>query len=474
MTIKKIKETAAAMLVMSVALVLISCANGSNNSDSGAGNNPKSKETVINLWSFTDEVPGIVEKYMYLHPDVKFKLNTTIANQKQYEAVLDAALKNGEVDIYTTETKNVMKYTQGDMAKYAATYDSLGINTAKAITDAEIAQYTVDIGTNKEGKVVGLGYQSTAGCFIYRRSVAKKVFGTDDPESIQGIIGGGTDSWNKLLEDSNTSAASKLASAGVAVLSGDGDLWQVLQVTGDKGWIVDNKLYMDPAREDFIDYAKLFHDGGRTNLSRIFTTSWTDDMNDNGAKPCFGFFGPAWLINYTIAQNCVNKYSQSYTTFGDWAICKPPVGFYWGGTWIHASKLAEKDNAKKEVIKKLIEWITLDTSEDGLMYQWASGTFQWRYGKGAFPSDNIKDTVCSATVMKKVDGSIDILKGQNMFDYYIPANQMANGKNLTIYDSILNEAWYTQVKSYVNGEKTREQAIADFKETARSYGIATE
>ena len=35
-------------------------------------------DKVINLWSFTDEVPGMVEKYLAAHPELGYKLNKTI------------------------------------------------------------------------------------------------------------------------------------------------------------------------------------------------------------------------------------------------------------------------------------------------------------------------------------------------------------------------------------------------------------
>ena len=41
----------------------------------------KSKDVTINLWTFTDEVPGMIEKYIATHPDCGNKLNTTICNK---------------------------------------------------------------------------------------------------------------------------------------------------------------------------------------------------------------------------------------------------------------------------------------------------------------------------------------------------------------------------------------------------------
>lgn len=37
---------------------------------------------VINVWAFTDEVPGMIEKYKELHPDFDYDINTTIIQQR--------------------------------------------------------------------------------------------------------------------------------------------------------------------------------------------------------------------------------------------------------------------------------------------------------------------------------------------------------------------------------------------------------
>ena len=83
-----------------------------------------------------------------------------------------------------------------------------------------------------------------------------------------------------------------------------------------------------------------------------------------------------------------------------------------------------------------------------------------------------KDTVSSGVVMAKSNGELDFLAGQNMFDYFVPANQYATGKNLTQYDETINSYWRDQVRQYAAGEKDRDAAIADFKQAvADGLGI---
>ncbi|SFX90843.1 extracellular solute-binding protein [Ruminococcus sp. XPD3002] len=173
-------------------------------------------------------------------------------------------------------------------------------------------------------------------------------------------------------------------------------------------------------------------------------------MAGTGDKGIFGFFGPAWLINYVMAGNSGGT-KPGEGTYGDWAVCDPPVGFFWGGTWL----LANKNGANKDAVGKFIDWVTLDASDTGLQYMWANGTLN---GEGG-----TKDAVASAAVMAKSDGTLDFLGGQNMFDYFVPANDYANGKNLTQYDQTINDQWRDQVRQYTAGNKSREDAIKDFK-----------
>ncbi|MBP0988840.1 MAG: carbohydrate ABC transporter substrate-binding protein, partial [Oscillospiraceae bacterium] len=75
-----------------------------------------------------------------------------------------------------------------------------------------------------------------------------------------------------------------------------------------------------------------------------------------------------------------------------------------------------------------------------------------------------KDTVGSNVVMKKYNGEVSFLGGQNMFDVFVPANENATGKNLTPYDEDINSLWRDQVRQYAHGEKDRDTALADFKQ----------
>lgn len=423
---------------------------GNNATSGGAAADDPSVKT-INVWAFTDEVPKMIEKYKATHSDFDYEINTTIiaTTDGAYQPALDQALAaggSGAPDIYCAEAAFVLKYTQGDASGYAAAYKDLGIDVDAKIKEADIAQYSVDIGTRGDGNVVGLGYQATGGAFIYRRSIAKDVWGTDDPDTIKEKIGGGSGSWDQFWV-----AAEELKAKGYGIVSGDGDLWHPVENSSPQGWIIDGKLNIDPKREEFLDLSKKLKDNGWHNDTKDWQDAWFADMKGEGAQEIFGYFGPAWLINYTLAPNCGGS-AVGEGTYGDWAVCESPIGFFWGGTWV----LANKDSKIKETVGDIIEWITLDCTENGLQYMWANGTLN---GEGG-----TKDAVASGTVMAMSDGSVEFLGGQNMFDVFVPANAFANGKNLTQYDETINLKWRDQVREYTAGNKTREQALADFKQ----------
>lgn len=415
---------------------------------------------TIRIWAFTNEFPGIVEKYTRTVPGNGInRLTVTIiaTTDGSYIPALNTALENGEVDLFVAESAFVSQYTKGWYNEYVLPYKELGI-TQKQIDDAQLAPYAVDMGTNDaDGKLYGLSYEGAGCCFIYRRSIAKEVFGTDDPDEICELIGGGTGSLDKF-----TALADELKAKNYTLVSTIDDLWHEAFYTAEKSWISEGKLYIDPKREAFFDMAKALYDADALSGKdgRAWTDNWYADMSDRTEKPCFGFFGPEWLINFVLQGNAMEtKY--------DWAVCQAPVPFSWGDTWVLASKsLNESGNEnKKYAIKKLIEWMTLDTSDTGFLYQLATGTFQWTFNVGKDTSSKIKDAVPSSAVMKKATNVKDFFAGQDIHKEYNKACQATTGciKLCTQYDESINYAFLNEVLEYITGKKTKEKALADFK-----------
>ena len=396
---------------------------------------------TLNIWSFTDEVPTMLEKFKELNPDFNYDLNITIiaTTEGAYQPALDQALMSGgsdAPDLYVAEEAFVVKYTQGDAAHFAAPYADLGIDIPGAVDAAQIATYAREIGTRGDGAIVALPYQATGGALIYRRSIAQDVWGTDDPATIKNNVGPGIDKF--------MAAAEEVKAKGYAMISGQNDLFHPMKSNASSGWIVDGKLNIDPGREAFLDAARTVWENEYSNRTSAWQDPWFADMSDAGPRKVFCFFGPAWLINYVMAGNAGD-------TFGDWAVCEAPIGFSWGGSYI----IANNNSQHKAALGEIVNWITLDTSDNGLQYMWANGTL---YGEGG-----TKDTVASGVVMGRSDGSVDFLGGQNMFDVFVPAGVNAKGDIMTQFDETINTIYQDMAAQYAQGIMSRDETLAAFK-----------
>ena len=409
----------------------------------------------IELWSTDEEVPKMVGLYVKMHPEFgeKYCVNVTkISQVDAYESALDNAIIGGgdmAPDIYVVGTSSVIKYTQGDMAKFAATYKNLGIDVDNKIREADIAQYSIDVGS-RNGEVVALGYQSTAGVMIYNAEIAKDVFGTDDPAEIEKIVGAGSGDWNKFFE-----AAEKLKSKGYAAISGPEDIWNACEKSAATAWVVDGRLNIDPEREKYMDLAKTITDKGYSNANDSWSQEWYADMRGEGRNKVFAYFGPAWLINYVMTGNSGgNKAGEG--TYGQWRVCVPPVSFYQGGTWI----LANRETSQKAGVAELIEWITLDASDTGLQYIWANGLIDWDLNPN---TDTAQDAVASNAVMARSKWLCDFCGGQNIFPAFIEGNRSTSAKALSQYDEIIAEYWKNSTDYYIEGFYGKKEAIENFK-----------
>lgn len=417
----------------------------------------------IKLYTMSPEVAGMVKVFMTNNPDMSAKYTVTAMicqnTNKAYETRLNAALTAGGAgapDIYVAESDYILPYTKGAFAQYAAPYSDFIDDFSGKMNNAELAKYTVELGMNNDGKTVALAYQNTGGAMIYSASIAKDVFGTDDPAVVQDAVGGGTGNWNKFLE-----ACKKLNQKGYAAVADIDDIWNVCSRGSNTPWVVDGALNIDPVKDEYFDVAKQIIGNNWSNETGMWSTDWYDAMDGKSKDPktgqirkVFAFFGPAWLINYSMAYN-------AGSTRGDWRVCQSPVSFWWGGSWIFANKDSVVDADKKEFISRFFEWVTLDTSDTGLQYMWAAGLLN---------DAGTKDTVSSAKVLSMVDGSMDFLGGQNAFPIFLEAGNGASSSDVTEYDAVLNSEFAYQAESFALG-KTKDRAIADFKEVCASMGI---
>jgi len=167
------------------------------------------------------------------------------------------------------------------------------------------------------------------------------------------------------------------------------------------------------------------------------------ELRDGGgnAVEVFGYFLPTWGLHYVLKTNAPD-------TSGDWAMAPGPVPYRWGGTWLGAYR----GTTMPEAAKQLIRYLTIDN----LFLE------QYALDSG--------DLVSNMMVVNRIkDGySEPFLGGQNHYAEFAEMALGVNGRLLQGTDRAIEDTWHEAVTAYVEGEKTREQAIADFRTQAAS------
>ena len=300
--------------------------------------------------------------------------------------------------------------------------------------------YPAEVGTYN-GKVYGLSWQVTPGAVFYRRSLAKKYLGTDDPAEVQKHLA----NWNKFLETADLLKSK--SNGNCYIVSSTGDLFKPYSSGRKSPWVVNDKLVIDPLMEEYMDMCKTLHDKGLEGRVGQWSEGWFAGMKgvladeSGNQKEVFSYFLPTWGLHYVLKTNAPE-------TSGDWAMCAGPVGYRWGGTWVGAWAKTKNPNAAKELIKYV-------ATDDTFLEAWARDT---------------GDVVSNAKVVNKVKDTFSepFLGGQNHYAEFAEMAKSVNGKLSQGTDQAVEGIFGEAVGAYVNGEKSKAQAIADFKEQAKA------
>ena len=410
------------ILLAALAVVLTGC---SKNGESASADGKAEGNLVV--WSFTDEIAQMCEYFKESHPDITIEYSMTPTDQ--FPNKLDPVLASGHgvPDVFGLEAAFVRKYVESGLL--------LDLTDIYEANKDKLIAYPVEVGTY-DGKVYAMSWQAAPGAMFYRRSLAKKYLGTDDPAEVQKYF---TD-FNKFLETAQTL---KDASSGkCVVVSTTGDLFMPIMAGRKDPWVVNDKLVIDPAAIEYMEMAKTLRDNGFEGRVAQWSEGWFAGMkgslkDENGnAVEVFSYFLPTWGLHYTLKPNAPE-------TSGDWAMIPGPVSYRWGGTWIGAYKDTKNPAAAKEFIRYL-------TCDDGFMETWATST---------------GDLVSNLNVVNKIKDTYSepFLNGQNHYAEFAEMAQNVNGKLTQGTDQAIEGLFQESVTAYVMGEKSRDQALADFQ-----------
>lgn len=132
------------------------------------------------------------------------------------------------------------------------------------------------MGKDKEGNVRALSWQTTPGGIYYKRSIAKKVLGTDDPKKIGGMM----NSMDGVFE-----VAAKMKQKGYKMFPDEGSIRWFVQGNDPQPWVNDKQeLVLTDARKEYMDYAKELRTKQYTALA--FLPGLNKKINRDRVKKC--------------------------------------------------------------------------------------------------------------------------------------------------------------------------------------------
>ena len=127
---------------------------------------------------------------------------------------------------------------------------------------------------------------------IYRRDIAKEVFGSDDPAEVQKKVA----DW-----DTFKATAAELKEKGYQMTSTVNDSYRVFSNNVTSPWVVDGKITVDDNIKNWVDMSKEMVDAGETATYELWSDDWSKDFFKD--SNVFAYFGPAWFIDFSMSAD---------------------------------------------------------------------------------------------------------------------------------------------------------------------------
>lgn len=297
-----------------------------------------SKKIYAYSWDedFSKKMNVVLDKFPEYKDYVEFVTLGVSGTSDEYKTAIDTALTSG--DKYPS-----LIPADNDVAKYWSEDDTKTANlTDLGFTDDVMANsydFAKQYGTYN-GELKAVTWQATAGSVFYRRDIAKEVLGSDDPETVQAALA----DWDKFFE-----TADKLKNAGYKIVSGPSDVKYAIWDTQSQPWVTDDgsseKLTLDGAVTEYLETGKKIYDGGYSNNTALWDSSWAADMANDSKVFCY--FGCPWFIGSMQGNGAVD---------GNWGAVTGPTSYHWGGTYV----MVGKDTPNPELCAFLLYELTCD------------------------------------------------------------------------------------------------------------------
>ncbi|MFP4697528.1 MAG: extracellular solute-binding protein [Eubacteriales bacterium] len=388
---------------------------------------------TIDFWHFyEEEAIEMADAFMEEYPNTEINVSIYNNDDFKYESKVLTASKNRTLpDIITAERSFVR-----DFVEINGLYEDLSqFKDFDEVAD-NIVPYTIEVGTDKNGAVKALSYQALIGAVGYKRDIAKKYLGTDDPAVITEML--------KPENMLDTAKELKEKSAGRAKLWASLEaLYKIYLGSRENSWVENGKFTFDSKMDEFLDLAKELRDEEQDGELPQWEGAWLESIQDD-IHMCYAI--PNWGINWIIDFNESDEYrimnNGGTGKGGRWGLATP-MPYFEGGTWYGIGEGSEN----KELAWEFIKFIT---NNDDFSRELAE-----------------HDLVSNVSVFeeKKADNNfVNPVVDQNIYEVYGDIVNDINGELITSYDTDFRYGFLDNMNLYLDGEITKEECIKNFIE----------
>lgn len=451
----KIKKLLAATLAGVLTLSLAACGNGNGNGNANSSSNTGKTDTTaasasksetdtgavsdkdkdtngesLVIWTLADDLKQFAQRYT---EETGVDIQVEVFAPADYPTKLTSALgaKSKEVDVIVGEPQMLLNFFE---AGFFADLSAL-----EADAQNQIVNYVYEAGKDENGVLRALSYQVTPGAIIYRRDLAKEIFGTDDPDAMSAKF----KDFDTILQ-----TAEEVKDAGYRIFSDSGNLrWYA---NAGSAWVEDGVLQVSDAKLGYMDAAvKLYQDelvafapewsaawyasmAGELPLN----AGWSDlsEVSGEDMTQVFSYSLPSWgaLIVRDNAKD--NK--------GNFGICSGPCSYFGGGTFIGVSEYSEH----KDTAADFVRFCTLNDD-----------TAQW------WLETSNGDVVSNKAVLEaNKDFENESFGNQKTYEFYTKEAENIDYSIVTKYDDTIGNFWGASIEAIQKGDMTKEEAIDDF------------
>lgn len=337
------------ILMLILSGLLAGCAAEPQQSDTAVKKEEKEAETEKETVSFAEELPRDYEGTLTMWGwDTAYYQTITEAFRKKYPNVTFEYKSVEHKD--TPQKYETALITGGELPDIAwSVIDSRGevfeLDMWEPLEQepygfqlSEVYEYLHPHLINSKGDVCGIEQSLSPAGLAYRRDLAKKYLGTDDPQELEAMM----PDWESFIQKGKE--VYEKSQGKVYMWYGLGDIKQFVQEQSDQAWVEDGKIDVQKNFGRSIEMIGRFRDEKVSDNLVAWTPAWNEALR--GDEHIFTACA-TWSIKFSIESN-----DPQQKNLGRWGLMSAPEGnANWGGTAMGITKTCKDKRLAWEFLK---------------------------------------------------------------------------------------------------------------------------